>query len=254
MFKENFSEQKIYQPEELQVKIREKIAKEAMDRCHYRYCDIIVRDPAILDRLADIRSHDEKTFDHSLAVANIMAYVINQLKDKLAENEAYFLMRSSLLHDYGKIGTDPAILNKTKQLENSEKLSLKDHPLIGHAMLDDEPDTVRNLVGTHHLYQKDAYGLDPKDILNREQVEKLSKVLSAVDSFQAMIDENRPSNAGGTKTIQEIINELNQDFIKDQDNALVLETIMLLEGYYYELSDQQKKLRHSQDFDTLGHA
>jgi putative nucleotidyltransferase with HDIG domain len=237
-----------------QQKIRENLKQDALKRCYFRQCRIIEQDENILDRLLDIKLQDEKTYDHTLAVANISAYLINRLGPELSDTEAEFLMRSSLLHDYGKIATDPELLNKSGALEPEEKQEINKHAAAGYEMLDDENESIRTIVGSHHLFQKNAYGIDINKILNDKEAMKITKIIAAVDSFQSMIDEYRVSNEKGILPIQRIVKELNDRFTNDRENEIVLKSIMMLEEFYYENIEKSPRLLKYMDQESAGHA
>ncbi|MFA6184297.1 MAG: HD domain-containing phosphohydrolase [Parcubacteria group bacterium] len=205
--------------------------------CYNQACEIIDKDEFIRQSLMEIKEHDMKTFLHSLEVGNMTAFIVNQLGDKLTEEEKRVLMTSALLHDYGKTSVDAGILNKEGELTQEERLKIEKHPEASFVALKNWDIEVAKVAVAHHEHQSHSYPrknfLD--DVLEKraddKQVRKLSRMLAIMDSFQSMLDPARPSNRGKIKSIDEIVAELNdKKFILNEDK----EIIFLLEEYYYK--------------------
>ncbi|EKE21303.1 MAG: HDIG protein [uncultured bacterium] len=214
------------------------------ENCSDNALDVIREKKFIRERLLDIKNHDEETFLHSLEVGNMTAFLINKLGDKLAKKEKEILISSALLHDYGKTSVDPEILNKREELTPKELMEIEKHPTATFHALREWNIEVAKVSVAHHEHQDHTY---PRkeftdyvmgERIPSEEVDKLSRILAIVDSFQAMSDPTRPSSIRNPKTINEIIDELNKKFILREDK----EIIFLLEEYYYEkLNNEEKK-------------
>lgn len=219
------------------------------EHCYNGACDVIGKDKFVRDLLFDLKSHDEKTFLHSLEVGNMAAFLINQLGNKLNEKEKRVLMSSALLHDYGKTSIDPKILNKREPLTPQELLEIEKHPAVSFHILKEWDMDVAKVSVAHHEHQDHTY---PRkgfmdDVMEKrtpdKEVDKLSRILAIIDSFQAMLDPTRPSNIRNPKTIDEAVAELNKKFVLNEDK----EIIFLLEEYYYEkLKNEKNKISKEQ--------
>lgn len=216
------------------------------ERCNNNACTIINEDKFIHELLLDLKSHDERTFLHSLEVGNMTAFLIDNLKEKFTEKEKRILMSSALLHDYGKTSINPDILNKKEILTPEEKLEIEKHPMEGFYALKEWNIDVAKVAVSHHEHQEHTYprkGNLP-DILEKRtgsrETNRLSRILAIVDSFQAMIDPTRPTSIRNPKTIDQTIAELNKKFILSEDK----EIIFLLENYYYEKEANKKRRSH----------
>ena len=213
------------------------------ENCSDNALDVIREKKFIRERLLDIKNHDEKTFLHSLEVGNMTAFLINRLGDKLSKEEREILISSALLHDYGKTSIDPEILNKKEELTPEELTEIEKHPTETFYALREWNIEVAKVSVAHHEHQDHTYPRKEfTDDVMRErtpskEVDKLSRILAIVDSFQAMLDPTRPSSIRSPKTIDETIDELNKKFILKEDK----ETIFLLEKYYYEKLDNEEK-------------
>jgi HD-GYP domain-containing protein (c-di-GMP phosphodiesterase class II) len=227
-----------------------------LENCYNTGCEIITKDEFVKKYLADLKEHDKNTFIHSLEVGNMMAFLINQMGDKLKEEEKRTLMMSALLHDYGKTSVDARILNKRGTLTKGEEKIIEEHPRHSFNALKDWDEEVAKVAVAHHEHQAHSYPRKEfvEDILdkrgNGDQIRKLSRILAIVDSFQAMTDSSRPSNIRNPKTIEQIVRELNdKKFILNTDK----EILFLLESYYYQ-NKKKDEINYNNQSGQIGHA
>lgn len=105
-----------------------------------------------------------------------------------ADSDDLLLMRlGGLVHDIGKVGIPDAILNKPGALNEEEWAVMQQHPMIGAHILEGMGGFFRRLapiVLAHHE-RWDGYGY-PQG-LRREEIPLSSRVLSVVDSYDAMV-------------------------------------------------------------------
>jgi len=95
--------------------------------------DIVLRDESTLLGLANIKSYDDYTFNHSVNVA-IYAIALGQ-RVGLPKRYLGFLGIAALFHDIGKIEIPLEILNKPGPLNPDEWEVIETHPLRGTEML-----------------------------------------------------------------------------------------------------------------------
>lgn len=211
--------------------------------CQEKVSSIIEKEKVVYALLADLKYHDEKTFLHSLEVGNIAAFLINNLKGKFTEREEKVLLSSSLLHDYGKTYVAPEILNKESSLTSEDFSEIKQHPARGFDTLREWDDDVAKVIVSHHEHQDNSYPREnyldnvPAEKRSAEKmINRLSRIIAMVDTFQAMLDKERPSNITKSKNIDDVIRELDRNFVLNEDK----EIIFLLETYYYNKLDDEK--------------
>lgn len=222
-------------------RIDENIKEELFENSIKEDCDkdalaVVKEHKFVHDSLFKIKKHDNKTFIHSLEVGNMAAFLINNLEDKLTEREGKILLSSALLHDFGKIFIDKEILNKEESLTAEERIKLEEHPRSGFESVKDWDMHVAKVVAAHHEHQKHSY--PRKDVRDATWMEmdwdkeamKLSRILAIIDSFQSMLDSDRPSNSHKERTIDDVVAELNKEFILNEDKK----TIFLLKAYYHK--------------------
>src|SRR6185436_9387331 len=84
-------------------------------------------------QLADVKSHDEYTFVHTVNVGILSAALGEAVGMK--PNQVFDLTLAALLHDVGKQHTPLAILNKPGKLDDGERKQMELHTTAGAAML-----------------------------------------------------------------------------------------------------------------------
>ncbi len=155
--------------------------------------DSVARNTSALISLARLKTADDYTYLHSVAVCAMMI----ALARKLGQDEQR--VRSAgvagLLHDVGKMLVPHAILNKPGKLTDAEFAVIRDHPSKGHAYLLEGHaiDPVALDVCLHHHEKVDGSGY-PKGLKGPE-ISLMAKMGAVCDVYDA-ITSNRPYKAG----------------------------------------------------------
>jgi putative nucleotidyltransferase with HDIG domain len=155
--------------------------------------DSVLRNPGALISLARLKTADDYTYMHSVAVCAMMVALARQLQMDEAQVRAAGL--AGLLHDMGKALMPMDVLNKPGKLTDDEFLTIKNHPLAGHALLleADNPDPVVLDVCLHHHEKVDGSGY-PEGLMD-DQISLFAKMGAVCDVYDA-ITSNRPYKAG----------------------------------------------------------
>ncbi|GAB4489114.1 MAG: HD domain-containing protein [Thermodesulfovibrionales bacterium] len=133
-----------------------------------------------------LEASDRFTKGHSERVRLISGELARHIG--LDYREIEVLEHASILHDIGKIGIDSFILQKQGKLTPKEYGMIKMHPLIGDAILApiDTLEHVRQTIIQHHeRYDGKGYPYG----LQGEELSLKSRILSVVDTFDAMMSE-----------------------------------------------------------------
>jgi putative nucleotidyltransferase with HDIG domain len=93
----------------------------------------VARNQHAMLSLARLKTHDDYSYMHSVAVCALMVALARQLGQ--SEDEARSAGFAGLLHDIGKSAMPLELLNKPALLTDDEYALIKTHPLRGHAML-----------------------------------------------------------------------------------------------------------------------
>ncbi|MBV8665700.1 MAG: HD-GYP domain-containing protein [Burkholderiaceae bacterium] len=153
----------------------------------------VVRNPGALISLARLKTADDYTYMHSVAVCALMVALTRQLG--LNEEQTREAGLAGLLHDLGKAVMPTAVLNKPGKLTDEEFSVIKQHPVEGHRMLL-EGGAVGEIpldVCLHH-HEKVGGGGYPHG-LKGDQIGLYAKMGAVCDVYDA-ITSNRPYKAG----------------------------------------------------------
>ncbi len=116
--------------------------------------------------------------------------------------ELELLEQASILHDIGKIGIDSFILQKQGKLTAREYSLIKTHPLIGDEILVpiQTLDEVRKTIIQHHE-RNDGTGYPYG--LRGDEISLKAKILSVVDTFDAMMTDRPYRKALSVSEVKE---------------------------------------------------
>ncbi len=153
----------------------------------------VLRNPGALISLARLKTADDYTYMHSVAVCALMVALARQLD--LDEPSTRAAGMAGLLHDLGKAVLPMEVLNKPGKLTDEEFRIVKSHPVEGHRMLV-EGGAVGEIpldVCLHHHEKVDGSGY-PKGLKDAE-ISLYAKMGAVCDVYDA-ITSNRPYKAG----------------------------------------------------------
>lgn len=149
-----------------------------------------------------INAKDRYTYGHSERVVLYSKLLAEKLG--LSMDDKTNLIQGSFMHDIGKINISKEILLKKMPLTKEEWEILKSHPEEGIEIIKPVKSLEKIIpIIKHHHERFDGTGYPCN--LKGEEIPYLSRVLSVVDSFDAMTS-NRPYNK--RKTYEEAIVEL----------------------------------------------
>lgn len=155
--------------------------------------DSVTRNPSALISLARLKTVDDYTYMHSVAVCAMMVALARQLG--LDEARTRSAGMAGLLHDLGKAVMPQEVLNKPGKLSEAEFTVMKSHPEAGYRMLlkSESIDAIALDVCLHHHEKMDGSGY-PKG-LKGDDISLLAKMGAVCDVYDA-ITSNRPYKAG----------------------------------------------------------
>ena len=136
--------------------------------------------------VATLDARDRYTAGHSAAVAIYARDVAERLGLSVAQQQLAHLC--GLVHDIGKIGLAPGLLEKPGALTLDERRQMEEHPVIGERILakvDDYSEIAR--IVRHHHERVDGQGYP--DGLVDEQIPLLARIISVADAYNAMTSD-----------------------------------------------------------------
>jgi HD-GYP domain-containing protein (c-di-GMP phosphodiesterase class II) len=155
--------------------------------------DSVTRNPGALISLARLKTVDDYTYMHSVAVCAMMVALAKQLGLDEAQTRSAGL--AGLLHDLGKAAMPMDVLNKPGKLTDAEFAIIKTHPEKGHGLLHGGKDVDPMVLDVclHHHEKMDGSGY-PKG-LKGDEISLFAKMGAVCDVYDA-ITSNRPYKTG----------------------------------------------------------
>jgi HD-GYP domain-containing protein (c-di-GMP phosphodiesterase class II) len=144
----------------------------------------ISRNPEAFLNLARLKTKDDYTYMHSIAVCALMIALGKQLE--LTADELKEAGLAGLLHDVGKMLIDEAVLNKPGKLTDEEFNIIKEHPRKGWELLKDSPEiTALTLdVCLHHHERVDGTGYPEK--ISGDKLSLFARMGAVCDVYDAL--------------------------------------------------------------------
>lgn len=140
--------------------------------------------PEVFLKVTRLKTKDEGTYVHSLAVSALMmklAGLLDYDEDMVRE-----LGVAGLLHDVGKLMVPNAILNKTGSLEAEERRLVRNHPEIGYRLLKEQgsvSEIILDICRFHHeVLDGSGYPLG----LKADQLSPEIRLSTVCDVFEAL--------------------------------------------------------------------
>jgi putative nucleotidyltransferase with HDIG domain len=166
------------------------------ERCQPLVDDItrsVFRNPGALVSLARLKTADDYSYMHSVAVCALMVALAHQMGlDDASCREAGM---AGLLHDLGKAAMPLHILNKPAKLTEPEFAIIRTHPERGWQMLQEArgASELAMDVCLHHHERIDGTGYPHR--LPAEQISDFARMGAVCDVYDA-VTSNRPYKAG----------------------------------------------------------
>ncbi len=151
--------------------------------------DSVARNPSALISLARLKTKDDYTYMHSVAVCALMVSLGRQLG--LEEEQMRQAGMAGLLHDIGKMMMPQEVLNKRGSLTDEEYAVMKSHPQRGFDILrngDQVPEAALD-VALHHHEKADGSGYPHR--LTTDKTSIVTRMATVCDVYDA-ITSNRP--------------------------------------------------------------
>ena len=155
--------------------------------------DSVLRNPGALVSLARLKTADDYSYMHSVAVCALMVSLARGLG--LGEAACREAGLAGLLHDIGKALMPPEVLNKPGKLTDAEFHIMRAHPERGWALLRESQGLAEPVLDVclHHHERIDGTGYPHR--LPGDKITQLARMGAVCDVYDA-ITSNRPYKAG----------------------------------------------------------
>ena len=147
---------------------------------------MVQKNSAAILSVARLKTHDDYTYMHSLAVCALMISLSRQLN--LEENQVKLAGVGGLMHDLGKSLMPLEILNKPGKLSDAEYNIMKKHPAAGAKLLENSgaaPEVID--IALHHHEKINGMGY-PNRLLG-EEISLFSRMAAICDVYDAVTSE-----------------------------------------------------------------
>jgi putative nucleotidyltransferase with HDIG domain len=133
--------------------------------------------------VAALDARDQYTAGHSAAVAVYARDIASRLD--LSDEEKQLVHLAGLVHDIGKVGLPPGLLEKPGPLTLEERRVMEEHPAIGERILAKVEDyrEIAEIV-RHHHERVDGQGYP--DGLRGDEIPLVSRIIAVADAYNAM--------------------------------------------------------------------
>ena len=155
--------------------------------------DSVTRNPSALISLARIKTADDYTYMHSVAVCALMVALARQIG--LNDAQIRSAGMAGLLHDLGKAAIPLAVLNKPGKLTDEEFEMVKSHPVEGWKMLKEGGGVEAAVLDAclHHHEKMDGTGYP--DRLGHDKLSTIARMAAICDVYDA-VTSDRPYKRG----------------------------------------------------------
>ena len=148
---------------------------------------------------------DRYTKGHSTRVAEYTALLAEELGYDEDTVEKYYNI--ALLHDIGKIGIKPEVLNKNGKLTDEEFTLIKSHSIQGYNVLKDISIMPELATGAKsHHERPDGRGYP--DGLKGDEIPRAAQIIAVADTFDAMYSNRPYRNRMNFEKVVSIIKEV----------------------------------------------
>jgi putative nucleotidyltransferase with HDIG domain len=131
-------------------------------------------------------ARDRYTAGHSAAVAVYARDIAKRMG--LTDEDQRLAHLAGLVHDIGKVGLPPGLLEKPGPLTRDERRNMEQHSVIGERILANVEDysEIARIVRYHHERMD---GMGYPDRLVGEDIPLLSKIIAVADAYDAMTSD-----------------------------------------------------------------
>jgi len=147
---------------------------------------MVQRNSAAILSVARLKTHDDYTYMHSLAVCALMISLARQLE--MDEEQVKLAGVGGLMHDLGKSLMPLEVLNKPGKLSDAEYDIMKKHPAAGAKLLEKSgaaPEVID--IALHH--HEKINGLGYPNRMNGKEISLFSRMAAICDVYDAVTSE-----------------------------------------------------------------
>lgn len=149
--------------------------------------DYIVQADGHCNEFVNMKTFDNYTYEHSVAVA-VYAVMLG-LRVGLGEKELVNIAMTGLLHDIGKLLIDRDILYKPGRLTAEEFSQMKKHATYGYEQVKDYSSISATIKVGIYQHHENEDGTGYPNGLESDKIYKFAKIIHVVDVYDALISK-----------------------------------------------------------------
>ena len=146
----------------------------------------VARNPSAMICITRMKTKDDYTYLHSVAVCALMIALGKQLN---YEGDMHSLGMAGLLHDVGKMAIPDDILNKPGKLTDEEFEIVKQHPLRGWEMLKENGNADKNCLEVCLHHHEKIAGNGYPDKLSGDKISLIARMGAVCDVYDAVTSD-----------------------------------------------------------------
>ena len=192
-------------------------------------------------------ARDRYTAGHSAAVAIYARDIASRMG--LSEQQQELAHLCGLVHDIGKIGLPPWLLEKTGPINLEERRLMETHSAIGERILAKVDDYAEIAVVVRHHHERwDGNGYP--DGLARERIPLLSRIIAVADAYNAMTSDRpyrdaMPSRVARLRLAQAVESQFDTAAVAAFEAILASATedyrLALRDDFRFEVQDERSR-------------
>jgi putative nucleotidyltransferase with HDIG domain len=190
--------------------------------------------------IATLDARDRYTAGHSAAVAIYSRDIARRMELPDEEQEKAYLC--GLVHDIGKIGLPPGLLEKPGALTLDERRQMQEHSAIGERILM-RVDTYADIAKIVRFHHERVDGEGYPDRLRGDEIPQLSRIIAVADAYNAMTSDRPYRDAMPSRVAR---HRLAQAVESQFDTSVVAAFEAILAG-----ADEDYRLGRRADFGSL---
>jgi putative nucleotidyltransferase with HDIG domain len=185
--------------------------------------------------LSAIEARDSYMGDHSRSVAGLATQVARRMG--LPEEEVAVVQQAAFLHDVGKVAIPDSILKKRGPLDDAELETMREHAALGARMVGSIPGLAHLapvIRATHERWNGEGY----PDELSGEEIPLASRIVHACDAWHAMTSDRPYRKALGREAIDELRENMGEQF----DPRVALALVDVVEALHLLSPEERERM------------
>ncbi len=189
--------------------------------------DIGESDGACLKIKEKLLNFSERLYTHSVNVSMLSYLVAKWLK--LGKKQTDSLVKAGVLHDIGKIKTNPVLWNKYEHLAEAESGEVKQHPVLGWEIVRTAGNSDSDLAEAILMHHEKENGRGYPSGIEGEGINILARIINVADMF-----DNLTSGSNGRKALNpfEAFEAMQAEGFKGNNTGIILKFLENAPNYF----------------------